>query len=132
MKVFDCGLKENWKAFKKFVESHESRSSLETYYFVFEEDDCGDEAVVFTTQGDLDEWLEKTFWDRERYETSNLEDSMYDFHVWKLISESDFKRLDALYKGAKLTSIVIKGEKYFRKKISVDVEQTVTVSTNFY
>lgn len=132
MKDFDYGLKENWKAFKRFVESHESHSLLTTYYFVYEEDDCGDEAVAFTSQGDLDEWLERVFWDRERYEMSNLEDSMYDFHVWKLVSETDFKRLDLLYEGAKPTSIVIKGRKYFRKKISVDVEQTVVVSTNFY
>ncbi|WP_235872276.1 hypothetical protein [Siminovitchia acidinfaciens] len=51
-----------------FVESHKKDLST-TYYFVIEEDDCGDEAVVFTSHSNLDEWLGKTFWDRERYDT---------------------------------------------------------------
>lgn len=131
MKVFDLGLKGNWRAFKEFVESRKKDITV-TYYFVIEEDDCGDEAVVFTNHSDLDKWLEKTFWDRERYDTRNLEDSMDDFKVWKLIPESDVKKLESLYEGSKLTSIVFEGERYFRKLISVSVEQTVVVSTNFY
>lgn len=131
MKLFDLGLKENWRAFKEYVESFDS-DPLTEFYFVIEEDDCGDEACVFTSHSDLDEWLEKTFWKRERYDTRDLEDSMDDFKVWKLISESDVKRLKNLYEGAKPTSITIDGERYFRKQILVNVEQTVTVSTNFY
>lgn len=41
------------------------------------------------------------FWQWERYDTRNVEESMDDVFVWKLISESDFKRLDTLYKGAR-------------------------------
>lgn len=131
MKTFDLGLKENWRAFKEFVESRKM-DSITTYYFVIEEDDCGDAACVFTDHSKLDEWLSETFWRRERYDTRNLEDSMNDFKVWKLISESDFERLNTLYKGARKTTIVIEGERYFRKLIQISVEPTVTVSTDFY
>ena len=41
------------------------------------------------------------FYQWERYDSRNIEDSMDDVFVWKLISESDFKRLDTLYEGAK-------------------------------
>lgn len=131
MKVFDLGLKENWRAFKNFVESYD-KDPITEFYFVIEEDDCGDEACVFTSHSDLDEWLEQTFWKRERYDTRNLEESMDDFKVWKLVSEKDVKRLDTLYEGSRRTQIVIDGERYFRKLISISVEPTVVVSTNFY
>ncbi|MGR5899359.1 hypothetical protein ACT7C8_17010 [Bacillus cereus] len=39
-------------------------------------------------------------WQWERYDTRNVEESMDDVFVWKLISESDFKRFGlALCKG---------------------------------
>lgn len=60
MKVFDFCLKDNWRAFKEFVESRKKDFST-TYYFVIEQD-CGDAAVVFTSHSDLDDWLSKTFW----------------------------------------------------------------------
>ena len=41
------------------------------------------------------------FYQWERYDSRNIEDSMDDVFVWKLISESDFKRLDTLYEGAR-------------------------------
>lgn len=131
MKVLDLGLKSNWIAFKDFVKT-QKQHTFSTFYFVYEEDDCGDEVVIFTSHSDLDEWLEKTFWNRERYDTNDLESSMDDFNVWKLIPESEFKRLPTLYKGAKETSIEVDGEKYYRKLISISVEPTVNVSTNFY
>ena len=72
------------------------------------------------------------FYQWERYDSRNIEDSMDDVFVWKLISESDFKRLDTLYEGARKTSIEIEGERYYRKLIKVSVEPAVVVSTNFY
>ncbi|MDM5235488.1 hypothetical protein QUF83_04525 [Bacillus cereus] len=127
------GLKSNWEAFKEFVKREgKGISSLIDYYFVFTEDTCGDEAYIFTTHSDLDDWLSEMFWQWERYDTRNVEDSMDDVFVWKLISESDFKRLNSLYKGARKTSIEIDGERYYRKLIKVAVEPTVIVSTNFY
>ncbi|HHT7001714.1 TPA: hypothetical protein ACTZ1F_006530, partial [Bacillus cereus] len=127
------GLKSNWEAFKEFVQREGKGTSILTeYYFVFREDDCGDEAYIFTTHSDLDDWLSEMFWQWERYDTRNVEESMDDVFVWKLISESDFKRLDTLYKGARKTSIEINGERYYRKLIKVSVEPTVVVSTNFY
>ncbi|WP_420909341.1 hypothetical protein [Aneurinibacillus migulanus] len=131
MKVFSLGLKNNWRAFKEYVEA-QKKDSINTYYFVFEEDDCGDEAHVFTSHSELDEWLSKMFWQWERYDANNLESSMDDVNVWKLVSENDFNQLSTLYKGARKTSIVIDGERYFRKLIPVNVEPTVIVSTNFY
>lgn len=125
------GLKSNWRAFKELVEG-KHQDYLTKYYFVFREDDCGDEAYAFTSHSDLDEWLSKKFWEWERYDTSNIEESMNDIFVWKLISESDFKRLSSLYKGARKTGIEIDGERYYRKLIPVSVEPTVVVSTNFY
>ncbi|MEI5893139.1 hypothetical protein DXB51_14755 [Bacillus cereus] len=127
------GLKSNWEAFKEFVKREgKGSSSLIDYYFVFTEDTCGDEAYIFTTHSDLDEWLSEMFWQWERHDARNLEDSMEDVLVWKLISESDFKRLNTLYKGARRTSIEIDGERYYRKLIKVAVEPTVVVSTGFY
>ncbi|PEU21324.1 hypothetical protein CN526_26955 [Bacillus wiedmannii] len=127
------GLKSNWEAFKEFVQREgKGTSILTTYYFVFSEDTCGDEANVFTSHSDLDEWLSKMFWDEERYESRNVEDSMEDVKVWKLIAESEFKRLNTLYEGSRKTSIEIDGERYYRKLIPVSVEPTVVVSTNFY
>lgn len=131
MKTFDFGLKSNWKAFKEFVQTQKEHR-FRTYYFVYEEDDCGDEVKVFESHSELDEWLEETFWRRDRYDTNDLESSMEDFNVWKLIPESDVRRLESLCKGAKKTSIVINGETYFRKLIPVSVEPTVNVSTNMY
>lgn len=131
MEVFDFGLKSNWKAFKEFVQSQKEHT-FRNYYFVYEEDDCGDEAVAFTSHSDLDAWLEKTFWNRERYDTNDLESSMNDFFVWKLFSESDVKRLSSLCKGAKKTSISINGQAYYRKLIPISVQPTVNVSTNIY
>ncbi|MED0973555.1 hypothetical protein [Bacillus paramycoides] len=125
------GLKSNWKSFKELVEN-KHKDYLTNYYFVFREDDCGDEAYVFTSHSDLDEWLQKMFWEWERYNTRNIENAMDDVLVWRLISESDFKRLKTLYKGAKKTSIVIGEERYYRKLIPVSMEPTVIVSTNFY
>lgn len=132
MKVYDYGLKSNWREFKSFVESHNKNSVLTTYYFVVEEDDCGDEAKIFTSHEELDKWLDKSFWDWGRYDTRNLEEAMDDVHVWMLIPESKVIKLSNLYKGAKPTSIVKDGERYFRKLIPVRVEQTVIVSTNWY
>ncbi|MGG2091315.1 hypothetical protein AB1283_00930 [Bacillus sp. S13(2024)] len=131
MRVFDLGLKDNWRSFKEYVESRKKDSST-IYYFVYQEDNCGDEVYIFTSHSGLDEWLQQKFWDWERYDTRNLEDSMDDVKVWKLVSESDFKRLNTLYKKAKETMIVINGEKYYRTPIAISVEPTVIVSTNFY
>ncbi|WP_270343853.1 hypothetical protein [Bacillus mobilis] len=127
------GLKSNWEAFKEFVQREgKGISKLTDYYFVFREDDCGDEAYIFTTHSDLDDWLSEMFYQWERYDSRNIEDSMDDVFVWKLISESDFKRLDTLYEGARKTSIEIEGERYYRKLIKVSVEPAVVVSTDFY
>ncbi|PEB54641.1 hypothetical protein COO03_04550 [Bacillus sp. AFS098217] len=132
MEILDLGgLKSNWRAFKELVES-KHKDYLTTYYFVFREDDCGDEAYVFTSHSDLDEWLSKKFWEWERYDTRNIENSMDDIYVWKLISESDFKRLSSLHEGSTKTTIEIDGEKYYRKLMPVSVETTVIVSTSSY
>lgn len=41
------GLKSNWEAFKEFVQREGKGTSILTeYYFVFREDDCGDEAYI--------------------------------------------------------------------------------------
>lgn len=132
MEVFDYGLKSNWREFKNFVERYDEKRLSTTYYFVIDEDDCGDEVNIFTSHSELDDWLEKMFFEWERYDTSDLEESMNDVNLWMLIPESDVKRLSTLYKGSKPTSIVKGGEKYFRKLIPVSVEQTVIVSTNWY
>lgn len=57
---------------------------------------------------------------------------MEDFRVWKLIGEKDFDRLKSLFDGAKSTSILINGKKQYRKLISVSVEPSIIVSTNWY
>jgi hypothetical protein len=131
VKHLDIGLKDNWKEFKDIVQRGSFKSVLTTHYFVFNEDDC-DEAYVFHDHDDLDKWLAQSFWDRDRYDTSNLEDSMDDYKVWKLISESEVNRLKTLYKGSKPTSIVINGERYYRKLIPISVEPTIIISTNWY
>ncbi|MDA2331293.1 hypothetical protein PDN49_30440 [Bacillus cereus] len=47
------GLKSNWEAFKEFVQREgKGISKLTDYYFVFREDDYGDEAYIFTTHSD--------------------------------------------------------------------------------
>ncbi|VVM35095.1 hypothetical protein [Terribacillus sp. AE2B 122] len=132
MKTIDFGLKNNWSYFIDFAEKELGNSSFPTLYFVYEEDDCGDEVHIFDDHSDLDKWLAEEFWRRERYDTNNMEESMDDFFIWKVVSESDFKRLSNLYEGAKLTPISVNGERYYRKKIAVAVEPTVNVSTNFY
>lgn len=132
MEVFDYGLKGNWRKFRNFVKNHDGDDITTTYYFVIKEDDCGDEAKIFTSHIELDEWLEQFFWDSERYDTDNLEDSMNDVNVWMLIPKSRVNRFKNLYKNSKPTTIVKDGEQYFRKLIPVNVEATVEVSTNWY
>ncbi len=132
MRTLDLGLKSNWREFKEFVETHKERGFSTTYYFVVEDDDYGDEARVFVDHDDLDEWLEQSFWEWERYDTRNLDESMDDVRVWMLIPESEVNRLKTLYEGSRQTSIVKDGERYFRKLMPVSVEQTVVVSTNWY
>ncbi|MEB6549102.1 hypothetical protein MXL46_08330 [Heyndrickxia sporothermodurans] len=132
MKTLDLGLKSNWQAFKEFVESHEKQKYSTTYYFVVKDDDYGDEAKIFTDHDELDKWLSQSFWDWGRYDRSNLEGSMDDIRVWMLIPEREVNRLKSLYESSKQTSIVRKGERYFRKLIPVSVEPTVIVSTNWY
>lgn len=128
---FDLGLKDNWREFKRIVQSKDFSPYLTTYYFVFNEDDC-DEAHVFHNQDELDKWLERTFWDRERYDTSNIESAMDDYKVWMLVDEERYENLNTLYKGARLTSIIINGKRQYRKLINVSCEPTIIVSTNWY
>ncbi|AMQ06764.1 hypothetical protein [Sporosarcina psychrophila] len=132
METCDLGLKSNWSEFKEFVQSHNEKRYSTIYYFVVEDDDHGDEAKFFTDHDELDKWLAQSFFDWERYDTRNLEDSMEDIRVWMLIPESEVTRLKSLYEGSRKTSIVKDGELYFRKLMPVSVEQTVIVSTNWY
>ncbi|WP_018764098.1 hypothetical protein [Bacillus sp. 105MF] len=127
------GLKSNWKAFIEFLQKEgKNNSVLTTYYFVYKEDTCGNESYIFTNHSNLDEWLSKMFWEWGRYEIKNVERSMENVNVWKLVVESEVKRLRTMYKGARKTSIVIDGEKYYRKLVPVIVEPSVNISTNFY
>ena len=41
----DWGGLKNWESFKEFVQK-EKELKLTDYYFVFREDDCGDEAYI--------------------------------------------------------------------------------------
>ena len=125
------GLKSNWRAFKEFVENKQ-KDYLTKYYFVFEECDGGNISYVFVQHNELDEWLEKVFWEWLRYDTDDLANSMNDIKVWKLISEDEFKKWNPLYKGARKTSIVINGETYYRKLIKINVEPSVIVSTDIH
>ncbi|MEW4320363.1 hypothetical protein Q0N71_31105 [Bacillus thuringiensis] len=131
METFDMGLKSNWRAFKEFVENKQ-KDYLTKYYFVFEECDSGNISYVFVQHNELDEWLEKVFWEWLRYDTDDLANSMNDIKVWKLISEDEFKKWNSLYKGARKTSIVINGEAYYRKLIKINVEPSVIVSTDIH
>lgn len=131
METFDMGLKSNWRAFKEFVENKQ-KDYLTKYYFVFEECDGGNISYVFVQHNELDEWLEKVFWEWLRYDTDDLANSMNDIKVWKLISEDEFKKWNPLYKGARKTSIVINGETYYRKLIKINVEPSVIVSTDIH
>ncbi|PFR60375.1 hypothetical protein COK36_12685 [Bacillus cereus] len=127
------GLKSNWKAFKGFLQKEgKNNSVLTTYYFVFKEDTCNNESYIFTSHSDLDEWLSKMFWEWGRYEIENVESSMGDVNVWKLVVESEVKRLRKMYNGVRKTSIVIDGDKYYRKLVPVIVETSVNISTKFY
>ncbi len=125
------GLKSNWRAFKEFVENKQ-KDYLTKYYFVFEECDGGNISYVFVQHNELDEWLEKVFWEWLRYDTDDLTNSMNDIKVWKLISEDEFKKWNPLYKGSRKTSIVINGEVYYRKLIKINVEPSVIVSTDIH
>ncbi|MEB5480874.1 hypothetical protein P8825_15010 [Shouchella clausii] len=127
---FNHGLKGNWKAFKGFVESFNEKP-IPGFYFVIEEDDCGDSAHVFDNYYDLDRWLEKIFWERERYDARSLDESMDDFKVWKLIPQSEAEKYSSLYKDARKTNIFIKGERQFRKLVTVNVQETIIVSADF-
>jgi hypothetical protein len=131
VEIFDMGLKSNWRAFKEFVENKQ-KDYLTKYYFVFEECDCGNISYVFVQHNELDEWLEKIFWEWLRYDTDDLTNSMNDIKVWKLISEDEFKKWNPLYKESRKTSIVINGEVYYRKLIKINVEPSVIVSTDIY
>lgn len=129
--VFEYGLKNNWREFKKFVENHK-KSPITEYFFVIKEDDGVDKARVFTNHSQLDEWLEKCFWEWERYSFINLEESMNDVYVWRLIPESEVERKKHLCEGSKPTSIVKNGERYFRKRIPINVEETIRISVSTY
>ncbi|MCY8946257.1 hypothetical protein [Bacillus atrophaeus] len=124
------GLKSNWREFVDFVKSNGTGAFLE-YFFVFHEDEC-DEAYIFEDSLELDKWLEQEFWDgcHCHYEARDLETSMDEWKVWKLVSDSDVERWPTLHDKAKKTAIVIDGEKFYRKPVSISVEQTVLVSAS--
>lgn len=64
--------------------------------------------------------------------TNNVQESMDDFIVWKLVSETDVVRLGSLYEGSKKTDIVFKGKKYYRKLLKVHAEPSIDIFTNWY
>ncbi|AHJ87140.1 hypothetical protein BCP8-2_102 [Bacillus phage BCP8-2] len=100
-------------------------------YFMYHEDD-GEDAYAFTKTDELDDWLERTFWDGCHYESSDLETSMDKFKIWKLVSQTDVKKFPSLYKDAKRTSLVVGEETYYRNPVSICVEQTIVISTSSY
>ncbi|AXQ67838.1 hypothetical protein KIOSHI_220 [Bacillus phage Kioshi] len=132
MEKYTFGFKENWRDFLDFAERTVSKDYWwGDLYFLYHEDD-GEDAYAFANTGELDEWLEKMFWDGCHYESSDIETSMDEFKIWKLVSESDVKKFTSLYKGAKRTSLVVDGETYYRTPVSICVEQTILVSTSSY
>ncbi|MEC2238026.1 hypothetical protein [Bacillus velezensis] len=122
------GLKSNWREFVDFVKSN-GFDIWEDYFFVFHENEC-DEAYIFDGNTELDEWLEREFWDGCHYENSDLEDSMNEWKVWRLVSASDVESYPSLHKKSKKTSIVIDGETLYREPVFISVEQTISVSAS--
>ncbi|MCY8950005.1 hypothetical protein MOE28_09170 [Bacillus atrophaeus] len=122
------GLKSNWKAFIDFVKSN-GYGAWNEYFFVFHEDEC-EEAYIFEDSLELDKWLEQEFWEGYHYEDEDLESSMDEWKVWGLVSASSVEKFPLLYKKARKTSIVIDGEKFYRKPVSISVEQTISVSAS--
>lgn len=132
MEKYTYGFKENWRDFLDLAERELSADYWwGDLYFMYHEDD-GEDAYVFTKTDEIDDWLEKMFWDGCHYESSDLETSMDEFKIWKLIRESDVKKFTSLYKDAKRTRLVVDGETYYRTPVSICVEQTILVSTSSY
>lgn len=130
MRILADGLKNNWKAFSEIIKTNEV-NAYGSYYFVIEESDNGDEAFIITSHTELDEKLEELFWERERYNTDNLDKSMSDIKVWKLIPKADVIMYPAINKRAKITKIVdAKNQRYYRKLIPINVERTINISTH--
>ena len=122
------GLKSNWKAFGDFVKSN-GIDIWDDYFFVFHKDEC-DEAYIFDGITELDEWLEQEFWEGCHYESNDLEHSMDEWLVWKLVPASDVERWPNLHNKAKKTAIVIDGKEVYRKPVCISVEQTISVSAS--
>ncbi|UXQ89062.1 hypothetical protein Thu_219 [Bacillus phage Thurquoise] len=132
MEEFHWWFKENWDSFKNVARRKlKSDRFWGDIYYLYHIDD-GQSSYAFFNQNELDEWLDKEFWDGYHYEASDLETSMDDFKIWKLVPESDVKKYPSLYKDAKWTSLVVGEETYFRTPVSICVEQTVIVSTSSY
>ncbi|BEU14756.1 hypothetical protein [Bacillus phage CM1] len=132
MEKYTWGFKENWR---DFLDHSRRKLSFKYFYgdmcFVYHEDD-GETAYIFEKTDELDDWLERTFWDGCHYESSDLETSMDEFKIWKLVSESHVKKFPSLYKDAKRTSLVVGEETYYRTPVSICVEQTIVVSASSY
>ncbi|WP_338712794.1 hypothetical protein V9W62_09480 [Bacillus velezensis] len=122
------GLKSNWREFVDFVKAN-GFDIWEDYFFVFHENEC-DEAYIFDGNTELDEWLEQEFWEGCHYENSDLEDSMNEWIVWRLVSASDVESYPSLHEKSKKTSIVIDGETLYREPVFISVEQTISVSAS--
>ncbi|KXZ17916.1 hypothetical protein AXI59_01310 [Bacillus nakamurai] len=120
------GLKSNWKAFVDFVKSNGDGAWYE-YFFVFHEDEY-DETYIFEDSLQLDKWLEQEFWEGCHYEVEDLESSMDEWKVWGLVPASSVEKFPILYDKARKTSIVSDGEQFYRKPVSISVEQTISVS----
>ncbi len=132
MDKYTWGIKDNWRDFLD-----KSRRKLDFKYFYGDmyfayHIDNAEDAYIFEKTSDLDGWLENTFWEWELYDTSDIENSMEDFRVWKLVPESKVKDFTLLYKDAKRTSLVVGEETYYRTPVSICVEQTIIVSTSSY
>ncbi|MED0832440.1 hypothetical protein, partial [Bacillus amyloliquefaciens] len=122
------GLKSNWREFVDFVKSNGTGAFFE-YFFVFHEHEC-DEAYIFEDSSELDKWLEREFHEGHYYEAEDLENSMDEWKVWGLVPNSDVERWPTLHDKAKKTAIVIDGERFYRKPVSICVEETVSVSAS--
>lgn len=132
MDKYTYGFRMNWESFlelaRRTVDKEYWWGDL---YFMYHEDD-GEDAWAFTKTDELDDWLERTFWDGCHYESSDIETSMDEFKIWKLVSQTDVEKFTSLYKDAKRTSLVVGEETYYRTPVSICVEQTILVSTSSY
>ncbi|MBS2764002.1 hypothetical protein [Bacillus licheniformis] len=130
-KRYENGLKENWKEFMDDIQERVNLKGLadhEDIYFVYNSVEP-ETAYFFEYHVDLDDWLERIWHEWDYGECLNVEDSMEDWKVWKLVTENDVKRFPTTNKKAKKTTMRDDGETIYRKLVPVSVEPAVVVST---